>query len=216
MKILAFDTSNSCCSVGLYIDGLLFAQNTEQLQSSFLLPFIQDLLEKNMVNIRDLDYILLTNGPGSFTGVRVGLATAIGFRLSHNLKVATINTLASIYINFLALNNSKAKILVINEAPKEEIYYQYFQNMEPLTSTPILGTIEQLPLISKDVLSIGSSKNKIPSLLKNYITIPTINMSLVAKSFVDTSFSSHLFNLGDSIKPLYLRSANINFSNNSR
>ena len=79
MRILAFETSAKASSVALLEDGKLLAesyQNTGLTHSQTLLPQAQQLLESCGLRVGDLDAVAVAAGPGSFTGVRIGVAAA--------------------------------------------------------------------------------------------------------------------------------------------
>jgi tRNA threonylcarbamoyladenosine biosynthesis protein TsaB len=78
-KILMIDTSNSAITkVGLEIDGRTYwlKEKTGDLKSQNLLPLIEKILKKHKIDLRDLTGIKVNTGPGSFTGLRVGVSVA--------------------------------------------------------------------------------------------------------------------------------------------
>ncbi len=86
MKILAIDTAFSSCQVGFLDTSSGFTTKTTQpavrTQAEILVPMIDDLLARNNITYTDLDLIAVDIGPGSFTGIRIGLATARGLGLA--------------------------------------------------------------------------------------------------------------------------------------
>ena len=156
MKILAFDTTNSTLSVAILFDKKLIAQKNileENKHSALLVRSIEECLKQAKIWYQDLDLIAFTNGPGSFTGIRVGLSCAKALAIATNLPVFAVNSLEAIaYSYFIGLEglereeNSKAvfsdksrcqsyfsgttmgvnKILVVNDARLEEFFIQEF------------------------------------------------------------------------------------------
>ena len=94
--ILNIDTTGSKTSIALAIDGdvIADASNSEQRDhASWIHPAIDQLLLRNGFKPADLSAIAVTVGPGSYTGLRVGLATAKGFCYALNIPLITENTL---------------------------------------------------------------------------------------------------------------------------
>ena len=75
MKILGVESSATAASVAIYSDGKIIAQvqsNTGLTHSQTLLPMVEAVLSLINSNLKDMDYIAISNGPGSFTGLRIG------------------------------------------------------------------------------------------------------------------------------------------------
>lgn len=95
MLILAFDTSIAACSVALWREGAVLAAAQEvmdQGQAEALMPMIEAVMAKAGINYAELDRIAVTAGPGSFTGVRVGIAAARGLGLASGKPVVGVMT----------------------------------------------------------------------------------------------------------------------------
>ena len=81
MKILGVDRTATAASAAVYIDGKIVSlnySNTGLTHSQTLLPMIESALNSSGVTVKDLDYIAVSNGPGSFTGVRIGVSAVKG------------------------------------------------------------------------------------------------------------------------------------------
>jgi tRNA threonylcarbamoyladenosine biosynthesis protein TsaB len=89
--ILAFDTATSVTSCALVCDGALVAERATDARS--LLAATDDLLEQAGLTSSDLDGLVVGTGPGSFTSIRMGLATARGLGFALSLRVAGVSTL---------------------------------------------------------------------------------------------------------------------------
>ena len=87
MKILALETSAKAVSVAAAEDGALLASrfaNEGQTHSVTLMPMLQEMLREADLTVGDMDLIAVTNGPGSFTGLRIGVSAAKGLALAQN------------------------------------------------------------------------------------------------------------------------------------
>ncbi len=96
MKILAFETSAKAASVALMEDDKLLGesyQNTGLTHSQTLMVMAEDLLKQCSVTPKDIDAVAVAAGPGSFTGVRIGVAAAKGFSWGRNIPLYGVSTL---------------------------------------------------------------------------------------------------------------------------
>lgn len=94
MLILAFDTATETATSALVDDGELLAERVSRAVT--LLEDVDALLRQSGAHPRDIDAIAVGTGPGSFTGVRIGLATARGLALALGVPVAGVSTLAAL------------------------------------------------------------------------------------------------------------------------
>jgi len=94
MKIIAIDTSGRFCSVAISLHENIkdsITSNSPLSHSSELAVNIQQLINKHNIFIKDLDFITINIGPGSFTGLRIGVSFAKGLCLSNNIPLVPIN-----------------------------------------------------------------------------------------------------------------------------
>lgn len=97
MLILSLDAASAGCASCVWRDGAVLALRTETMargQDSRLVPLVLEVLAEAGVGFKDLDRLAVTRGPGSFTGLRIGLATARGFGLAAGKPVFGIDRLA--------------------------------------------------------------------------------------------------------------------------
>ena len=98
MNILALDTSASPVSAALLKDGKLMGEfylNTKTTHSQTLMPLTEALLKTAGVKLEEIDVFAVNAGPGSFTGVRIGVATVKGLSMPLDKKCASVSTLDS-------------------------------------------------------------------------------------------------------------------------
>lgn len=96
MNVLGFDTTTDACSVALWIGDGVAAHRFETLRRGHverLIPMIMEVMAEAHAGFGDMDLIAVTIGPGTFTGVRIGLAAARGLALATNLPVAGLTSL---------------------------------------------------------------------------------------------------------------------------
>lgn len=122
--ILAYDCACVGASVALRVDGRTHVRTIEQSQQAAdLVPVIDALLKEHHVRYADLGTITTTTGPGSFTGVRIGLAALRGFVAAHATPVKLLTTLEAIA---WAAMDEHSRFTVTLRAGKGEIYAQHF------------------------------------------------------------------------------------------
>lgn len=122
MKILAIDTSTSFASIALAVDGVIVAEalvNTARTLSARLVSEIERLVTTSGLAISDIDLFASAVGPGSFTGIRGGLATIQGLALASGKPCAGFSSLAMLAMNF---SLSTMAVCPILDARKSELY----------------------------------------------------------------------------------------------
>lgn len=129
MKVLAVDTAGPVIGVALRIDGET-QQRTERVvrgSEARLVPWAVELCAQAGVRIADLDGIAVAVGPGAFTGLRVGLATATGLAFGAGLPVLGLSSLAS------RAHGLPGTVLSMLDARKSRVYAQWFRDGASLT-----------------------------------------------------------------------------------
>ncbi len=127
MKILAIETATAWQSIALLNDTTVLARHDEEAPGAHaktLLPAIDRLFSTAGLSVRRLDGLVLSIGPGSFTGLRVGLATALGFRTITRLPLAVVPTLEGLAWN---LRGSPLPLCPILNSRKGELYWAIFR-----------------------------------------------------------------------------------------
>lgn len=130
MLVLAFDTTAAACSVALVHDGaprVRIRETMEQGQAEALMPLIERAMTEASVAYADLDLIAVTVGPGSFTGVRVGLATARALSLAAGkpcIGVSSLDVLAAAVPD--AERGRAETILAAVDTKRGDLYLQGF------------------------------------------------------------------------------------------
>lgn len=129
MKILALDTTGLVASVALVDEEKTIAEfttNYKKTHSQTIMPMIEQL--KNMVelDLSEIDYVACASGPGSFTGLRIGAATAKGIAHGLGKKVIPVPTLDGLAYN---LAESSKLIVPIMDARRNQVYSAVYRNI---------------------------------------------------------------------------------------
>ena len=126
MKILSVDTSAKTCSVALYLDGisdeLFISENLTH--SETLAPLTEELMSKNKVDYSSLDYIAVNTGPGSFTGIRIGVAFVKGIADVYGIPCVSTSTLESMPYN---ITDEDGYVCSLMDARNDRFYYALFE-----------------------------------------------------------------------------------------
>lgn len=141
MKILSLDTAMAACSAAV-ID----TQEHRPLAEAFvamerghaeaLPPMVAEVMQKASVDFAQIDRIAVTTGPGTFTGVRIGLAFARGLGLALGIPVIGIDSLSAIATN----DSSAGPLLVASDARNGEVYAAAYDAARNLVSAPHVST----------------------------------------------------------------------------
>ena len=130
MKILAIDTSSKICGVCLLEDDKeLFKKNieTDRSHSIKLMPFIEEVFQNVDFELKDVDLIVCDKGPGSFTGIRIGVATAKAFADSLNKNIIGVNSLETLSYRVGYASEQPTFICPILDARNDNCYIALYQ-----------------------------------------------------------------------------------------
>ena len=161
MKILAIDTSGSNCSVAIIDNEKIisdFNLNTGTTHSQNLVPMLEQIQNFTKIDLKDIDVIACCIGPGSFTGIRIGIATAKGIALSLNKPVIGISSLESLAYNIPTFDGTICSIIdAKNENVYSGIYNQspYPTLIDDYISDSIYTLIEKLKNVSGKIIFVG-------------------------------------------------------------
>jgi len=109
MNLLAIDTSSVACSVALQIGGATTERHEElpREHTRLLVPMIEALLKESSVELKDLDAIVLGNGPGSFIGMRIAASVAQGLAFGAGLNIVPVSSLAAIAAQVFSMHEAE-------------------------------------------------------------------------------------------------------------
>ena len=127
MLILAFETSAKAASVALLEDGKLLGesyQNTGLTHSQTIMVMAQDLLKQCGKSVSDLTAVAVAKGPGSFTGIRIGIAAAKGFAWGAELPLWGVSTLEAMA---LSLGAWQGYVCAVMDARRSQVYNALFR-----------------------------------------------------------------------------------------
>lgn len=127
MNYLALDASTEACSVALQVNGKTFSRYElcPQSHSLHLLPMIDAVLNEAGIKLAELDGLVFGQGPGSFTGVRIGVGVAQGLAFSANLPVVGVSSLQAM-AQLAYIKHGQKQVIAAIDARMSEVYNGYF------------------------------------------------------------------------------------------
>lgn len=127
MNYLALDASTEACSVALEVNGKVFSRYElcPQSHSLHLLPMIDAVLKEANVKLAELDGLIFGQGPGSFTGVRIGVGVAQGLAFSANLSVVGVSSLQAM-AQIAYMKHGQKHVIAAIDARMAEVYNGYY------------------------------------------------------------------------------------------
>lgn len=215
MKILGIDTSTKTLCLGLYVDGKLYEYNLEVGRglSELLAPVIRRVVSAAGLKIADIDYFACGLGPGSFTGMRIGVAAIKGLSIVRNKPVIGISSL-----DILAKNAGPSKGLIISalDARRGLIYcgsYKYETRGLRRRSGYLLLSLDEFlkkfsaakPIVLGDAISLYG--DKISAAIKGAILLDNDYWPLQARNLMELALikiKSRQFTSALKVKPIYL------------
>ena len=129
MNILALDTATSSCSAALWKDGGVRSRRLRTMahgQSEVLMGMVREVLAEAACGFSELNLLAVTTGPGSFTGLRVGLAAARGLALACGLPCLGVTTLETVAHQVNEGERAGKTLLVVLESKRDDVYAQAF------------------------------------------------------------------------------------------
>lgn len=129
MKILAIDTSSNICSVALIEDNKIIKEmhnNNQKEHSETLMPMINELITSLNLTLDDINLIACSKGPGSFTGIRIGIATVKAFADAKNIPVVGVNSLEALAYCGITQKGNGEYVSII-DAKNENVYFAIYK-----------------------------------------------------------------------------------------
>ncbi len=206
MKVLAVDTSSKLCSVALLEDTNLIKKlelDNGLTHSETLMPLIQQLLQESNLALKDIDLLVSDIGPGSFTGIRIGVATCKAFSDSINIPCIGISSL-----EVLAYNIKKDGIICSTiDCKNDNRYFALYElnsgNYNVLIEPCAKAVNEVLELLNnqhsdKNISFVGDGIPSSSIDTFNYLNVENLGIAGYKKFITQNE-------IGENILPLYLK-----------
>lgn len=162
MKILALDSSGLVASAALLDEESIIAEytlNYKKTHSQTLLPMVDEIVKMTEFDLKEIDAIAIAAGPGSFTGLRIGSATAKGLGMALGKPLISVPTLEGLACN---LYGTDAVICPMMDARRKQVYtgLYAFENetlsvLLPQTACPVTEILEKCNELGRKVIFLG-------------------------------------------------------------
>ena len=215
MKTISITTSSIICGVCILEDEQVLKEinlNNGLTHSESLMPLVSKILEEVNLTLQDMDLLAIDIGPGSFTGIRIGIATAKAFKDSLNIPCVGVNSLEGLSLNV----KNTGVICSLIDARRENVFAEIFENIDGnyiVRRNPsfedINNLLEELKNINPEynITFVGDgaikNKEKILSYLPNSQFIENNELSAQNIGIIGLKNKDNLNY--QNIEPLYLR-----------
>jgi tRNA threonylcarbamoyladenosine biosynthesis protein TsaB len=214
--ILSIDTSTKVCSVALHQDGKLLSISelyTEKSHSGMLTTLCENVVKHGGFSLSQLDAVAVAKGPGSYTGLRIGVSTAKGFCFALDKPLISINTLEAMAFQVKDFYDETHLLCPMIDARRMEVYCQILDNKLNIISETEAKIIDESSfseiLNKKKVVFFGDGAAKCQAEIthKNAVFLNTeIHPSAKTVGLLATnSFEKSLFENVVTFEPFYLK-----------
>lgn len=215
MKILVADTSSSVCSVGVFEDNVLINKNeldNGKTHSENFMPLVEKTLNEAKLKLDDIEYLAVVVGPGSFTGIRIGVASCKAMAEIKGLKVVPVYSLDSVAANEVENGNVICSMI---DARNNQVYCGIYDNKINKLEEYMADDIENVLLVLNkydDIVFVGDGAVLHEDMIREKMVDKKIvfssnnkqnaeSLGIIAyKKIKNGEFTDH-----DSVVPVYLR-----------
>jgi len=212
MLVLSVDTSSSVCAVSLQENNNLIDEidlDNGKTHSENFMPIVAEILEKNNKELKDINLIAAVVGPGSFTGIRIGIASIKAIAEVYNIPVVEVTSLESLARNV----EVKEVVCSLIDAKNNQVYAGIFDSnynkLENYMADDINNVIESLKKYN-NIIFVGDGAVKFEDLLKENLKEIEFSDENKQKAFSAgligiKKYENNEIKSADTINPIYLR-----------
>ena len=220
MKVLAIESSAVTASVAIMTEDTLIAEytiNYKKTHSQTLLPMIDEICRMTETDVSDIDIVAVSDGPGSFTGLRIGAATGKGIALAKNKPMVAVPTLEAMAYNLIG---DDRLICPVMDARRKHLYTGLYRfnggKLEVVSKQCLIPYEELVDMLNKkneNVVFVGDGIDVAGAYIKDKLKcessfapahIKTQRASSVALAAMDMAKAGKTIS-SDEMKPDYLR-----------
>lgn len=218
MKILAIDTSSKICSVSILEDVNVILEkhsNDEKTHSQNLMPLVDELFKETKLTLNDINLLSCCLGPGSFTGIRIGLATIKAFADAKSIPVVGVTSLESLAYNI----NKTGLIVSLIDAKNDNVYYSLYsfdgtnyKQIGDYASDNIETILDSLSIYDDTLTFVGDGAVLHHTLIEKLIKNPSFAIenenyqtSISVGKSAYNKYTNGIFGDSNSVMPIYLK-----------
>lgn len=217
MLLLSLDTSTTVCSVALHKDDVLlgcYELFTERTSSAMLTTLIGDLIRQTGHELSEVDAIAVAKGPGSFTGLRIGVSTAKGLCFALDKPLLAVNTLMAMTEQIRQLVPQTVLLCPMIDARRMEVYCALYdtdgREVMPTTAKIIDSESFGDALTDTKILFFGDGAAKCQPIFADspnagFLAAPVLPSARTVGQLALTAFADGLFEDVAAFEPFYLK-----------
>lgn len=217
MKILGLSTSSKVLSISLYDDKEKLIRLHKKIglkHSNYLISYIRKIFKSSNLELSDISLIALDIGPGSFTGLRVGVTTV---KVAAKVLKFSVVGVSSLDIIAEGIENKTGRKCVVLDAKRRKVYAAFYENSDIIGDYLLLDINELTQLIYQDIIFVGDGIEKYKQIIQQNLSRKKIKFEFVSKDkwYPDSSnlikigrdkFNSYGTENIDKLVPMYLYS----------
>ena len=206
--ILALETSTNICSVALYNGNKIFEEVSEEKfsQSKKIIKMIDHVLKDAKLDITKINFIACSRGPGSFTGLRIGIGVAKGIAYGQNIPIMPISPLQA--IAYRVMTSEKVKqVTVIKDARMNDLYVAKFKNKDNipvLQGEEYLCAIKHIKLKNQFFAGTGITEYR-EQLLQSQAILSDVTFPYASDILLLSQQQKHELVTSENFYPTYIR-----------
>jgi tRNA threonylcarbamoyladenosine biosynthesis protein TsaB len=157
LPLLAVESSGELCSISIMEDENTFWEinaKKKYIHSEKIFSMIDSVFNLSDLNVRDLKSVAVSMGPGSFTGLRIGLSAAKGIALGAKLPIIPVQTFDAMAYNLSTILPANTLFAIANSVNTTEVYFETFK----VEDSGKYLVVDELKLVNKDDLSLKLSE----------------------------------------------------------
>ena len=212
MKILSIDTASNLCTVAVLENEKCIKEiivNDARNHSEKIMPVIEQALLESNLTLQNIDLIVCDKGPGSFTGIRIGVGTVLAFKDSLNIPCIGISSLQALTYNI----NENGTICSLIDAKNNNVYFGVFEKKNNIVTQLeefSFKTIDEIiPILQKynKIIFVGDGSTQHKEFLHSNFNTSTFSdkNDLSSFSLGLAGLSAYNKNINFDLMPLYLR-----------
>lgn len=193
LNILCVDTSTEACSVAILkktseiVDQFMLAPREHTLK---ILPTVEAVLKEAQLSLKEIDYVAYGRGPGSFTGVRIGISIAQGLAFGIEKKMVGVSTLQAMAQEAVELNKASDVYSAI-DARMGEVYFAHYtnkNNLMTLVDEEVVikpeALIEKMISFNEEAVLVGSAWATFPELKAHFAKLQQLSIEFPSSKFM--------------------------------
>lgn len=161
--LLALETATNTCGAALLVDGVVVSDahiHRPRIHARHLTPLAEQVLERGGTSAQELDAVAVSKGPGSYTGLRIGVSTAKGFAMATGASLIGVPTLEALAATVLPYAADEDIICALLDARRDEVYAAAYQvqstsRMEPTDDMDIAGLSRLVVHAAADAMEVS-------------------------------------------------------------